>query len=130
VKLYVTYKALNYRRDDKELFCNGEYIPLEAGGEKAYHICAFARRTEDATALVIAPRFFSKLLQGPEDLPVGRPVWKDSVVMVPFESAGTRYVNIFTGEETLTVDMNGAAVLNLSAVFSNFPVAFMAREST
>jgi (1->4)-alpha-D-glucan 1-alpha-D-glucosylmutase len=129
VKLYVTYKSLNYRRDNSELFCNGEYIPLEAVGEKAYHVCAFARRNGDATMLAIAPRFFSKLLQGPEDLPVGGSVWGDAVVMVPFESPGSRYVNIFTGEEMVTVDLNGTAVLNLSAVFSNFPVAFMVRES-
>ena len=32
VKLYLTYKALNWRRENKLLFMTGAYIPLMSGG--------------------------------------------------------------------------------------------------
>ncbi len=127
IKLYLIYKALNFRRENRKLFERGEYIPLEAGGEKKNHVCAFARRMENPAALVIAPRFFTTLMQNAEGLPLGREVWKDTFVIIPFEIPGAHYRNLFTGERVTTLDLNGAAILYLDAVFSNFPAALMAK---
>lgn len=128
IKLYVTYKMLNYRRENRDLFDSGEYVPLVAAGEKAYHVCAFARRSEDAAVLVIAPRFFHELLKNPEDLPVGKAVWDDACVMLPFEAMDRQYVNLFTGERIMTMSRNGTAVMHLAEVFSHFPAAIMVRD--
>lgn len=128
VKLYLIYKALNFRKENRELFDSGEYVPLEAAGEKAYYVCSFARRTENSAVFAVAPRFFTQLMPAPEGSLVGKEVWQDSRIIVPFEEVGVPFRNIFTGEILKTTGRDGAAVLYLSDVLLNFPVALMARD--
>lgn len=124
IKLYLIYKALHYRRKNREIFERGEYLTIEVMGEKANNVCAFARRIGNSTVLVVAPRFFAGLMQQ-EDLPFGKEVWKDSFIVVPFDTPGVRYQNIFTGETLTAVSYKGATVLYLSELIANFPVALM-----
>ena len=42
-KLYVIRKLLQLRRDDPELFAQGDYQPLQVDGERKEHVFAFAR---------------------------------------------------------------------------------------
>lgn len=60
IKLYLIYKALNYRKANREIFERGDYSPLEAMGEKAMNVCSFVRQFGNSMALVVAPRFFYK----------------------------------------------------------------------
>lgn len=62
IKLYLTWKALNFRKDNAELFQAGKYQPLVVQGDKLQHVIAYARRTPDRTAIVIAPRFYAELV--------------------------------------------------------------------
>lgn len=125
VKLYLIYKALNFRKAHRELFETGEYIPLESMGEKANNICAFVRRIGNTGAIVVVPRFLTKLISGPDGLPLGKEIWKDSFIVIPFADVGAKYRNIFTGEIVTTVDHKGATSLYLSEVLRNFSVALM-----
>lgn len=125
IKLYLTHKALNYRKAKRELFETGEYIPLESMGEKANNICTFVRRFGNSIALIVAPRFLTKLIQQPEALPFGKDIWKDSFIVIPFEEVGGKYRNIFTGEIVTVVSYKGATALFLSELFANFPEALM-----
>jgi (1->4)-alpha-D-glucan 1-alpha-D-glucosylmutase len=43
-KLFLTWRTLQFRRRQADLFRSGEYIPLEVEGAKVKHVCAFARR--------------------------------------------------------------------------------------
>lgn len=124
IKLYVIYKSLNYRKENRELFERGEYIPLTVTGEKGYNVCAFARRLESKNIITVAPRFFTKLIPQVETLPFGDEVWKDTCIVIPFAETGEKYRNIFTGEIVATKEQQGT-VLPLSEVFTNFPVALM-----
>lgn len=56
VKLYLTYKALHFRRANRELFAAGEYLPVEVTKPGDEHACAFARRLGDRWVLVAVPR--------------------------------------------------------------------------
>ena len=124
IKPYLICKALNYRKGNRELFENGEYISLEVIGERANNVCAFARRLSEKKAIIIAPRFFTKLIS-PDNVPLGQDVWRDSIVVVPYAEAGTRYLNIFTDEIVTAKKHNEAIALYLSEVFANFPVALL-----
>ena len=44
LKLFVTWRVLQFRRQHADLFQLGDYIPLDVEGAKAKHLCAFARR--------------------------------------------------------------------------------------
>lgn len=129
IKLYLIYKALNYRRENREVFEKGDYVPLNAGGSKADNLCVFARRLENRVILTAVPRFFTELIQQPDELPFGKEVWKDSVVVLPFEIENVRYRNIFTEEVVGTVNAGRETIFPLSEIFANFPVALMEKIS-
>lgn len=127
IKLYVIHSALNYRRQMKRLFDEGEYHALEPVGERAENVCAFSRRLLGRIITVIAPRFFTRLVSGPGELPLGEAAWKDTSVAVPFDEAGGRYRNIFTDETVAVYEESGTLLLRLSEVFTAFPVALLER---
>ncbi len=128
VKLYLIYKALNYRRDKRELFEEGDYVPIEAAGVNANHVVSFARISGSKNIIVIAPRFYSQLVNIQDMLPLGE-VWNGSSINVPFAVSGEMYRNIFT-EEIVHVSMNDALpVISLNQVMINFPVALLEKIS-
>jgi (1->4)-alpha-D-glucan 1-alpha-D-glucosylmutase len=125
IKLYLIYKALNYRRKNRDLFEKGGYLALQVMGEKADHVCAFARENEDARVIIIVPRFFTELIPDPDGFPSGKGVWGDTYILLPFARPGLRYHNIFTDEHFTSEDSEGSAGLSLSQVISDFPVALL-----
>ncbi|MFA5354147.1 MAG: malto-oligosyltrehalose synthase, partial [Thermodesulfovibrionales bacterium] len=128
VKLYLTHKALTFRRDNRELFERGEYMPLDVDGERHNNVCSFARRTGEKVSIVVAPRFFTRLIpQG--GIPCGAGVWGEAVLMIPLED-GVAYRNILTGENIPIRGLNGARNLRLAEVFATSPVALLERIGT
>jgi (1->4)-alpha-D-glucan 1-alpha-D-glucosylmutase len=93
IKMFITTNALNYRQRNRDLFERGEYLPLHPAGERERHVVSFARRIGDKTTIVIATRFFMRLLAGE---PVGREAWGDTTVLMSDELAGC-YRDVFTG---------------------------------
>jgi len=123
VKLFVTYKALNFRRSQNDLFQDGDYIPLRTMGKRQKHICAFARRLGDKWALTVIPRLLTRL--APADIPpISRQVWRDDRLLLP-EGAPACWLNIFTAEN-LTVS-GATRELNLSHILCTFPIASLIR---
>ena len=130
IKLYVTHRTLTYRREHADLFRVGAYLPLETGGPKHRHVCAFARQHEQRTLLVVAPRFLTRLIPDPGALPLGPRVWEDSWLTLPAGgSANHRYRNLFTGESVAAMRQEGRTVLALGEVFANFPLALLASHN-
>ncbi|HKC89296.1 MAG TPA: malto-oligosyltrehalose synthase [Blastocatellia bacterium] len=98
IKMFVTTGSLNYRRNNRELFEQGEYLPLQPAGERERHVVSFARRIGAKTAIVIATRFFIRLASG---LPIGHEVWGDTAIRMKDELAGC-YRDVFTGRSVRT----------------------------
>lgn len=129
IKLYLVAKALPFRRARRELFDGGKYLPLEVRGERSDNICAFERCNGDRVAVVVAPRFFVGLTDQGVRLPLGKGVWGDTRVLLPFEGEeGGRFRNVFTGESLLTTREEGVSSLSLAEVLAEFPVALLERE--
>ena len=61
IKLLVTTRLLQFRRDHPTLFSKGEYLPENAEGSLAENVIAFRRRTPEAEILVVTPRFSSQV---------------------------------------------------------------------
>jgi (1->4)-alpha-D-glucan 1-alpha-D-glucosylmutase len=61
IKLYVTYKALNFRRENRELYSGGEYVPLHVSGKHAERVIAFGYFSPDAAAITAVPRLIAGL---------------------------------------------------------------------
>ena len=123
VKMYVTARALNFRRARGELFARGEYTPLRADGRRAESVVSFARALGGESAIVVAARFFTRLGVGRAGpLALRREVWGDTRLSVG-ESAAGRYRDVFTGRE---FDAGGGA-LALADLLSPLPVALLFR---
>ncbi len=127
VKLYVTYRGLNFRRDRGPLFLDGSYTPLEAIGPKRAHVCAFTRALGEEAVVVVVPRLVVGLTGGAEQAPLGAAVWGDTRLVLPEEEAGRAYRNVCTGEALTVEEHDGQGSLPLAAVFRHFPVALLER---
>ena len=123
VKLYLTYKALNFRRSHTLLFQEGSYLPFGASGARKENICAFARRKENDWSIVVAPCLTTTLLHQ-ETWPLGK-FWDGTAIVLP-DGAPDRWQNIFTGEELTVNDEAGSKLLYIASVFGTFPVALLA----
>jgi (1->4)-alpha-D-glucan 1-alpha-D-glucosylmutase len=129
VKLYLTRQALDFRRRHRDLFLRGDYRGLRVTGAWAEHVCAFARGTADATAVVVVPRLVARRGFGDpaNTLPLGRSYWADTHVAVP-TAAGARLRDVLTGRVvTAVVDAEGTggAVLAVGDVLTDFPVGLL-----
>jgi (1->4)-alpha-D-glucan 1-alpha-D-glucosylmutase len=128
IKLYLICRTLNFRRSHKDLFLRGTYLPLEATGEKKDHLCAFARVLAGEAILVAVPRLVVGLTGGLEQPPLGAGTWRDTRILLPSETAGPVYQDLFTGQTLSAEERDGKAALVLADVFSHFPVALLERR--
>jgi (1->4)-alpha-D-glucan 1-alpha-D-glucosylmutase len=129
IKLYVTWRALHCRRDQPGLFTTGEYLPADVPGSLGEHVCAFARRRDDACALGVAPRLLAGLVPTTGDLPLGPRVWRDAALVVPNLGCSRRWHNVFTDEVLTPTEVNGRASIRLADVFAEFPVALFLAQT-
>ena len=103
IKMYLTYKALTFRKANHGLFQKGEYLPLAAVGPRADHVCAFARKTADSSMIVAVPRFLWRLLRENGSMSLGEALWDGTYLSLPDSDREVQYRNIFTAE-TIGVD--------------------------
>ena len=119
IKLYLIYKALNFRRAHRELFQHGEYIGL-SGDE---HACGFVRRIDEEWVLVAVPRLIACLAPARKRL-LHPNLWGNAALRLP-AGAPKQWRDVFTGEEiTLTGDE-----VRLADAFASFPAALMVAAS-
>ena len=127
-KLHVIRRTLRYRGGHGDLFERGDYLPLTAVGEKADHLCAFARRLDGQLAVVAVPRLAAGLLGRDESiLPLGPEVWRDTYLLLPPGAVDGVLYNILTGEE-LRPAGDGNRHLAAADFFRSFPVALLANQ--
>jgi (1->4)-alpha-D-glucan 1-alpha-D-glucosylmutase len=123
IKLMVTSRALNFRRDNVELFERGEYLPLHAIGKRERHALAFSRRLRDKAVIAVASRFFMRLT---DQLPVGEEVWGDTAIAIPAGLDGC-YRDLFTGCRICAQAGQEQSKMRLAEVFSDLPIALLER---
>jgi (1->4)-alpha-D-glucan 1-alpha-D-glucosylmutase len=126
LKLYVTWKALSFRRASAALFREGAYHPLNVAGCKSDHVCAYARQHGELEVLVIVPRLVARLL-GPHADTFPPSIWEDTHVELP-APAGASFSNILSGEVIAPIAEGGAPSVALSAALADLPVALLQRH--
>jgi (1->4)-alpha-D-glucan 1-alpha-D-glucosylmutase len=118
IKLFVTHKVLNCRKENLDVFQKGDYQPIEVGGKFKEHIVAFARSFGDTTAIAIAPRFLTSLVQSGE-YPIGE-VWADTQLQLP-QGMQSSWRDAITGQ---TISGTGA----IAQILQHFPVALLVSQ--
>src|SRR4029077_8702745 len=64
LKLFLSNKALEFRRSHAEIFLRGDYVPLHASNGMREHVCAFTRSYKKEKLLVAVPRFTTAITPG------------------------------------------------------------------
>ena len=80
-KLYLINRALKLRRRRREVFWEGEYVPLNVKGAFGNDVVAFCRKKAEEYVMVIAPRFVATVTGGVE-----RCLWERFGKIPPFVS--------------------------------------------
>ncbi|HVF90258.1 MAG TPA: malto-oligosyltrehalose synthase, partial [Blastocatellia bacterium] len=121
VKLFTIYRALMARNENRELFDEGEYLPLGVTGARAENVVAFARRggpgSPSRWAITIAPRLLTSVV-GERELPLGA-AWRNTRVELP-EGAPKAWSHAFTGQV-----IDGREEIELSEAFRRFPACLL-----
>jgi (1->4)-alpha-D-glucan 1-alpha-D-glucosylmutase len=123
IKIFVIARALAARRQRKDVFQSGRYLPLETSGPFRRHIVAFAREAGGQWCVAVVPRFLTALVGENQD-PLGKNVWRDTAVMLPPE-APRSWRNIFTRQS-----IQGAPGIAVGDALKHFPVALLLGEQT
>jgi (1->4)-alpha-D-glucan 1-alpha-D-glucosylmutase len=127
IKLYVTSRALRFRRANRELFAKGAYVAVRGAGQRQEHVVAFARKLGRQSALAVAGRFFMAL-GADRRLPLGEEAWGDTVAMLPRQLEGGTWRDVFTGQRVSAEGRKGRWVLPLARAFSRMTVALLVPE--
>jgi (1->4)-alpha-D-glucan 1-alpha-D-glucosylmutase len=116
IKLWVTSRALQARRDNPGLFSEGEYLPAERSGTHRDRVFAFARNHSGRTAIVAVPR-----------LTKGLTAWGDTRLHFPGLPANEkpRYRNLFTGESHSLSPAKDGPSLSAAELFATLPFAVL-----
>jgi (1->4)-alpha-D-glucan 1-alpha-D-glucosylmutase len=121
IKLHLIWRALEFRRAYRQLFAEGSYVPLSVQGTQAQHVCAFARVWETEAAVIIVPRLVVGLLGRAERPPIGKEVWKETLVRLNQPGLSGAYRNVLT-QEPLAHD---GEEIRLADALAEFPVALL-----
>jgi len=124
IKMFVLWRALQFRQAHRELFQNGDYELLDTTGSKAEHVVAFARRRRNQCVITVVPRLIAGLCQKKTILPLGKTIWQDTALILDRKTIGSRFRNIITHETLET-----APQLPIGEIFANSPVAILEQVS-
>ena len=124
VKLLVTARALQHRRQHRALFDRGDYQPLPVEGSRARHVFAFARTLGSDTSITVVGRLLASVATE-RSLPLGEAAWGDTRVQLPPTLPHSAYREIVTGAMVEPDPGQPAGFLRLSRAFANLPVAVL-----
>ena len=119
IKMYLINRAMEFRRENPELFMRGDYIPLNVTGPRANHVVAFARAHNGKRVIVVCGRFFMQLSEAPP-LPVDPNAWADTFIELEPGSSSSM-TDLITGR---SISISGGR-LALSEAFAQMPVAML-----
>src|SRR5205807_1502205 len=94
IKLFLTQRVLQFRRDHPDLFERGSYLPAETMGMFRQSAVGFARQRDRYWILVIAPRLTARI----GFPPVGEK-WMDTALEIPEGLEARDARNLFTSAE-------------------------------
>lgn len=117
-KMWVTYRTLQARKNHRELFEHGNYVPLRTAGNRAANLVGYVRSWRGQTMAVVFPRFAMTVMDGQMKAPIGN-AWGDTRMELPTGS----YKNLLTGERVQGGEVKAGEVLR------SFPVGLLVAAS-
>jgi (1->4)-alpha-D-glucan 1-alpha-D-glucosylmutase len=130
IKMLVTALGLRLRREWRDVFLDGRYLPLVTDTTVSGGLVAFARLLDDRAVIAIAPRLVAGLMAERDGaLPVGGEAWKTSRIILPPELQGRSFRHVLTGAEILPASGGGDEWLFAGQVFEHVPVGLLTPDA-
>jgi (1->4)-alpha-D-glucan 1-alpha-D-glucosylmutase len=132
IKLFTIWRLLRLRREQRELFQFGTYLPLEVRGRYAEHVVAFARVHGSNLLLVAVPRLTQRLRSAQAKKASG-PGWRhdwDDTEIVLLSDAPASLANLFTAQPfDVLRNEQSETTLRVQSLLQSFPVAALTNVS-
>jgi (1->4)-alpha-D-glucan 1-alpha-D-glucosylmutase len=122
IKLYEITKALQIRKENKELYEKGKLLPLKVKGIFRDNIIAFARKNQRKYAITVVPRFLTTLLKENEQM--NRIDWKDTEIQFPHD-APVCWKDVFTEKDKVANQAKGSKRIRAAEILEDFPVSLL-----
>lgn len=119
LKLVITARVLNFRKEHKALFAAGTYVPVDVTGPGADSVVAYVRQLEGITMLVAVPRLVSGLV-GQADV-IDSAIWAGTSVALPDGTSTGEWRDIVSGETVVA----GNDEIELETLFARMPVSVL-----
>lgn len=124
-KLYLTWKLLTFRRRHGALFRDGDYVPLNAEGDHADHVCAYTRGSNGERLLVVVPLRVAPFVGDAGEPPTGAAIWQGTWLQLPEDHAPYRWTDLLSGRRLPLAEAASPAILPLEMLLAGFPVAVL-----
>jgi (1->4)-alpha-D-glucan 1-alpha-D-glucosylmutase len=126
IKQQLIARTLAFRQREPALFREGDYLPFTAFGSHAERIVAFGRRTEQARAIVVAPRLVAPLLRESE-VPLPPPAaWDDTGIELPDGWSDAPLLDELTDRQHAAPSSGRLAI---AEVLAGLPVALLSASA-
>jgi (1->4)-alpha-D-glucan 1-alpha-D-glucosylmutase len=135
LKLFLTWRSLQFRRQHDELFLRGNYVPLNVSGNRAEHVCALARERDGRWAVAVVPRLTIEAWR--EARPRGPGMasgtaawplagwWSETWVRLPLQTP-SEWRHIVSGAWVRSAATEGTdRLMAVEEIFASFPVALL-----
>jgi malto-oligosyltrehalose synthase/4-alpha-glucanotransferase len=116
IKLWLTHKLLQWRKEQKDFLQKAEYIPLTVEGSYKKHILAFARKHQQTLYIIAVPLHLAEICKQ-QGKGIKEFDWKDTSVVLPGKIAG-EIKNMLTDERFENK-------ISIKELFSQLPVALL-----
>ena len=128
IKLFLTSRALRLRRERRDAFDSGAYLPLPVTGARARQVIAFARGLGARPVIALAGRFFAALTDGGRQALTASAWGKTEISLGPVLPTGgpaPRLRDALTGRILTLETGGGQPAVRLSDAFAHLPVALI-----
>ena len=122
IKMFVMHNCLFQRKQARDLFQKGEYIPLLVSGRNSEKFISYARVLNGEWRIIIVPLIVAELFSHKNLMPINDQL-ADVFINLP-KNAPSEWDFIFTGEIVFT-----DGKLALKNLFDDFPVVFLKNKN-
>src|SRR5580704_16531047 len=123
IKLYLIWKALQFRGESTVLFSEGEFLSIDTRGKRFEHVAAFARRYKKDWVLIVVPRWLARG-RYPTGSTGSDRFWENTEIKLN-KTAPSSWKSMLTGENFETRNSGARRGLPLRDLLRNFPVGLL-----
>lgn len=129
LKMYLLWRILQLRKEEPELFSQGDYQPLVVNEPFQESLCVFSRQYHNRKIIVAVPRFSADFLLDSENIAGGFPIpdWAEIELELSGEEAAAGYTELLTNRRLSPRSGEGRIMLPIGSVLQDFPLAVLLR---